>query len=541
MVTHRRVLLVYPRFPKTFWGLQYALPLLGRKATMPPLGLITVAAMCPKEWEMRLVDLNCEELTEQDLSWCDLVFVSAMITQKEGLFEIGDRAMAAGKTVVFGGPYPTAFADVCEPHCHVVVAGEAEVTLPPFLRDLEQGTLQCLYRSEEKPDVTQTPLPRFDLLHMQNYLSVPVQYSRGCPFRCEFCDIIVMFGRRPRTKTPAQVLKELDAVYATGFRGEIFIVDDNFIGNRKEVRHLLPELKRWNKAHDEPFSYGTEASVDLAGLPEVLKEMVDARFRWVFLGLESPSEESLRETKKLQNVKRSLQGCVDTILSAGLYVTGGFIIGFDSDDETIFERQRRFIAGSGIPFAMLGLLEALRGTPLHTRLAAEGRLLPEESRAGLQMSHGSTNILTRIERRALLTGFAQLIREVYAPRALFDRAFDASARFRKPEGFFDGLRRLSTSLRDGLRYFPGLPALFRFVKDMPPALRMEPVRLFWRLLRHRPDQLGALLDYTVMGTHLYRFAHEQALPQVEQGIARLPADPPASGRLEVLQRYSAGA
>ncbi len=393
MQSYRHILLVYPKFPITFWGMQYLLPLLGKKAMMPPLGLITIAALTPPGYEFRLVDLNCEPLAEEDLAWADMVCVSAMLPQKSSLFAVGERCRKAGKLVVFGGPLPTACPEECAPYCDVQVLNEGEVTWPLFLADLERGTYGALYTNEDKPDITHTPIPRFDLLKVDDYLMIPIQFSRGCPFQCEFCDIIVMFGRRPRTKTPEQLCAELDALERTGFRGEVFIVDDNLIGNKREVRKLLPRLKEWNEAHNMPFFYGTEASINLADDAALLHDMVAAAFRWVFIGIESPSVESLQETLKFQNTKRSLADSVLTIENAGLLVEAGFIIGFDSDSEDIFDRQIDFINEAAIAGAIVGLLVALPGTPLFRRLREAGRLKADTFDAPADHC-GYTNIVT---------------------------------------------------------------------------------------------------------------------------------------------------
>ena len=251
--TKRNILMVYPKFPSTYWGMQYALPLMGKKGLMPPLGLITIAALTPSHYQLRLVDLNCEPLQDQDLAWADIVCFSAMLPQKGSLFEAAERCKTAGKLVVFGGPYPTACPDECAPHTDVLVLNEGEITWNAFLSDFESGTYKSRYITEDRPDVTQTPVPRFNLLKIEDYTTIPIQFSRGCPYLCEFCDIIVLFGRRPRTKTPDQMLKELDAIYATGHRGPVFIVDDNFIGNKKEAAKFLTQLVSWNRKHGTPF------------------------------------------------------------------------------------------------------------------------------------------------------------------------------------------------------------------------------------------------------------------------------------------------
>ncbi|HYY15786.1 MAG TPA: radical SAM protein, partial [Gammaproteobacteria bacterium] len=306
------------------------------------------------------------------------------------------------------------------------------MTWPLFLEDLAQGTYRSIYTSEEKPDVTTTPIPRFDLLNIEDYAIIPIQFSRGCPFQCEFCDIIVMFGRRPRTKTPQQLCAELQAVYDTGYRGMVFIVDDNFIGNKREAKRLLPELKAWNEAHGKPFMYGTEASVNLADDAALMQQMVDGNFRWVFVGIETPSMESLNETMKYQNTKRSLLASVKVIQNAGLLVYGGFIIGFDNDTEDIFDRQIEFITQAAIPNAMVGLLVALPGTPLYKRMQETGRLKPDDYE-GTSDQCGYTNIVTLLPARTLLEGYRKVIATIYTPHEYFRRSVEAFSRLPHPD------------------------------------------------------------------------------------------------------------
>jgi radical SAM superfamily enzyme YgiQ (UPF0313 family) len=547
----RNVLLLYPEFPKTFWGMQYALPVLGKKALMPPLGLITLAAMCPPEFEFRLVDTNCRPLSEEDLRWADMVCISAMLPQKKSLFPLTQRCLEAGKLVVLGGPYPTSSPEECAPWCDVIVANEAEITWPMFLEDLRRGTLKRFYGSDEKPDLTSTPVPRFDLLEIQHYMSIPIQFSRGCPFRCEFCDIIVLFGRKPRTKTPQQVIAELEAVKRTGYRGEIFIVDDNFIGNKREVKRLLPVLEAWNTAHGAPFEFGTEASVDLAREEELLGQMVRAGFRWVFLGIETPSEESLKETLKYQNTRAPLTEAVDRILRAGLFVTAGFIIGFDSDDESIFQRQIDFIRRSAIPFSMVGLLVAVPGTPLYDRMQATGRL--EGSPFGNNDHCGHTNIRTKIPKRRLIEAYRQVLAHIFAPENYFQRAFDTSRRFRPATSLREGLGRLLRSFRSGKRFFvtqgnrQGAPRLEAWTRlrafwelwwALPSDFRRNALRLGWRLLKTRYDLLGGVLDYTVVGYHLNRFAFQEVIPQLDAQIRQMRAEEEAGGEGRVYGPHS---
>src|SRR5215831_1497846 len=371
------VLCVYPKFPKTYWGSEYSMPLTGKRALLPPLGLLTVAALLPREWPVRLCDLNLGPLEDELLDWADVVFLSGMLIQRESLLEVARRARARGKTTVAGGPYANTSADALAHEVDCVVIGEAEDLMPALCERIARGDLPPRMESQGKPDVTRLPPPRYELLEVSAYHSMGLQWSRGCPFNCEFCDIIEIFGRKPRVKTAEQLGRELDAIYATGFRGSVFIVDDNFIGNKVEARRMLPAIGAWMRQHDDPFDLFTEASVNLASDDALIDAMVDAGFTAVFLGIETPSEEALRETQKLQNTVIDLDAGVRKLVSRGLEVMAGFIVGFDSDDAGAVARQREWIARSPIPLAMVGLLTALPGTQLERRLAAEGRLLHE--------------------------------------------------------------------------------------------------------------------------------------------------------------------
>ena len=422
----RRVLLVYPEIPTTYWSFKYALAFVGKKSVLPPLGLITIAALLPETWECRLVDMNAEPLEDDAIEWADMVFVSAMLVQRASFEQVVARAGRLKRTVVAGGPYPTAMHDEIEGVDHFVL-NEAEVTLAPFLRDLEKGKPRRVYSDETKPDITSTPVPRFDLLNIDYYSTVSLQYSRGCPFNCEFCDIIEMFGRTPRTKSPGQFLREMDALYATGFRGPLFIVDDNFIGNKHRVKNLLRAIIPWQKEHGRPFSLSTEASINLADDDELLDLMADAGFMMTFVGIETPVEESLALAGKSQNMKGNMLQSVRKIQERGIEVTGGFIIGFDTDPEDIFDQQIGFIRESAIPTAMVGLLMALPNTRLYRRLKAEGRL------TGLSTGNNThdvrMNFVPKLPRRMLEDGYRRVIGEIYRPRAYFDRCLELLRRF----------------------------------------------------------------------------------------------------------------
>ena len=531
----RRFLMVYPEFHPTYWGMQYSMDMIKRKSLMPPLGLLTIAAMTPKEYEIRVVDLNCAELTDDDIAWSDVVLFSAMLAQREQLCRAADRCKAGGKIVVFGGPYPTACPDECRDHCDVMVLNEGEITWPQFMKDLELGRVKRFYETKEKPDITHTPCPRFDLINVNDYVVVPVQFSRGCPFMCEFCDIIVMFGRKPRTKTPAQVLAELDALLATGYRGRVFIVDDNFIGNKNEVKKLLPELKRWNTEHGNPFSYGTEASLDLAEHPELLTAMVEAGFIFTFLGVETPSAESLKETRKTQNISgTSLLDRVRLIQESGLIVYGGFIIGFDSDTEDIFDRQLEFIKDSAIANAMIGPILALPGTPLFDRMKREGRLLEETKNSDGWATSGYTNILTKIPPRKLLEGFRRIVHTIYEPSAYFDRTLESLKRLPRAKTFGDRVKyfkwlasvelKRAADKRNGtakMSAFGLLKFFYKFLGMFPKDFRKHIRRFLWKVLWNCPEQLPRTLSFVLMCYHCNRYTHEYLTPRLEGVLSKL--------------------
>ncbi|MGK7914421.1 MAG: B12-binding domain-containing radical SAM protein [Prochloraceae cyanobacterium] len=371
-----RVLLLYPLFPKSFWSFEKALALVGKKALLPPLGLITVAAILPQEWEFKLVDRNVREVTEPEWDWAELVLLSSMIVQKEDLLAQIQEAKGRGKRVAVGGPYPTALPDeVKSVGADYLVLDEGEITLPMLVSAIKRGDSHGTFRTTDKPAVTETPIPRYDLLEFEAYGDMSIQFSRGCPFQCEFCDIIVLYGRQPRTKTPAQLLAELERLYELGWRGTVFMVDDNFIGNKRNVKLLLKELKVWMAQKNYPFNFVTEASVNLAQDPELMELMVECNFRRVFLGIETPDEKSLTLTKKFQNTRDSLRDSVEAITRAGLLVMAGFIMGFDGEKPGAGARIVEFVEQTDIPLAMFSMLQALPNTALWHRLEKEGRLL----------------------------------------------------------------------------------------------------------------------------------------------------------------------
>jgi radical SAM superfamily enzyme YgiQ (UPF0313 family) len=413
-----KVLLVYPRCPDTFWSFRHALKFISKRASFPPLGLLTVAAMLPETWEKKLVDMNVAVLTEADLRWADCVFISAMVVQKESAIDVVRRAKRLGKRVVAGGPLVTTGYDGFEDVDHLVL-NEAEATLAPFLDDLEHGRARRVYTSEEWPDIEKTPPPLWNLISMRRYATMSIQYSRGCPFDCEFCDIVGLNGHRPRTKTSAQILGELELLHSLGWRGGVFFVDDNFIGNKKRLKaDTLPALTDWMIEKRYPFHFLTEASLNISDDDALMQSMVRAGFRTVFIGIETPHEESLAECGKHQNKNRDLVACVKTIQDAGLEVQGGFIVGFDHDPPSIFERQIRFIQKSGIVTAMVGLLNAPRGTRLYHRLKNEERLLEDASGDNTDCS---LNFVPKMKTETLLSGYKKIVRTIYSPRQYYKR------------------------------------------------------------------------------------------------------------------------
>jgi radical SAM superfamily enzyme YgiQ (UPF0313 family) len=415
-----KVLLIWPKFPPSFWGFEGVLRMLPEAAMTPPLGLITVAALCPPSWSLRLLDRAFDEIRDEDYQWADLVMVSSMHAQRVDTLAILAHARELGKRTFIGGPWASSEPERLQDFADHVLVGEAEEVFASIANDLEKGTARAVYKVDDKPDMSHSPIPRFDLLRRDMYTSMPVQFSRGCPFQCEFCDIITIYGRRPRVKSPAQLISELDTLRALGWRNEVFIVDDNFIGNSKNALQLSKELAEWGGRNGRVFSFYTEASVDLADRPELMAAMVEANFMYVFLGIESPSAEALKSTKKFQNLRKDNLEQIRIIQEAGLWVLGGFIVGFDSDDETIFDRQREFIEKAGITWAMAGMLQAPPTTPLYDRMKKEGRLF-EDSEATSNFS--APNFRTVMPLDTLLNGLSGLLFDLYTPEAYFQRAW----------------------------------------------------------------------------------------------------------------------
>lgn len=413
-----KVLLLYPEYPLTFWSFDYALKFISKKAAYPPLGLLTVAAMLPEDWRVRLLDLNVEKLRNSDLQWADYVMISAMMIQQKSVGEILARCRALGIKVVAGGPLfnskPEEYLDLVD---HLIL-NEAELTLPPFLKDISEGNPKKVYRSEGFPELTLTPTPRWDLINIKKYATLMIQCSRGCPFDCEFCDITALYGRKARVKEADQMIDELEAIYQLGWRSSVFIVDDNFIGNKGKIKQMLPRLIDWQQAHEYPFTFITEASINLVDDDELIELMGEAGFDTVFIGLETPNEDSLKECAKKQNRGRNMVRAIKKLQASGIQVLGGYIVGFDSDDEGIFHRQIKFIQESGVVTAMVGLLNAVPKTRLWQRLKAENRLHHD---ATGDNTDGTINFVPKMDPETLITGYRRIVRTIYSPRHFYRR------------------------------------------------------------------------------------------------------------------------
>jgi len=414
------ILLVYPEYPPTYWSFRFAVPFQRRKASYPPLGLMTLTPLLPKEWKKRVVDLNTTTLKDEDLQWADLVMISAMIVQKDSAQETIRRAKALGKTIVAGGPLWAKESSHTDPVDHVIV-GEAELLINTFLSDFTAGKAKPVYETPHLPELSSTPVPDFDAVRLKNYSSMLLQFSRGCPFNCEFCDIIEIFGRKARTKSNSQFLHEIDTLYTKGWRGAVFIVDDNFIGNKTAIRKLLPEIIDWQKKRGYPFNFFTEASVNLARETDMIDGMVEAGFRKVFLGIETPVQESLKLTQKVQNTTMDLVEAVRKIQRAGLEVLSGFIVGFDSDPPDVFNRVIEFIKKAAIPVSMVGLLSALPGTQLTRRLLEEGRLLAESNGSNTTLD---LNFVPRMDSTKLIEGYKKIVTTIYQSKHYYETVLD---------------------------------------------------------------------------------------------------------------------
>lgn len=503
----KNILLVYPQYPSTFWSLEHTLRIVNKKSLMPPLGLLTVAAMLPSDYEIRLVDMNVKKLRDEDILWADMVFLSAMIIQKESFKDVVKACSMLNKPVTAGGPYPTASYKSIEGIDHFLL-GEGENVIHHFIRDFEKGTPAKVYSSAEKPDIKTSPIPRYDLIDVNDYGSLPLQYSRGCPFSCEFCDVIELFGRKPRLKSVEQFIRELDCVYDTGFRGLIFIVDDNFIGNKTEVLKLLKAISEWQINRSYPFTFFTEASINLASETEILDLMVDSAFTMVFIGIETPDEKTLISVNKQQNVKHNVLDSVKIIQGRGIEVISGFILGFDTDTEDIFDRQISFIQKAGIPMAMIGIMLALPGTQLFKRLEKEGRILYETS--GNNTNILDLNFIPVMDKSKIINGYKKILKTLYSPEKYYERSLTLISRM--PSSVYKKRNRQKGDIK---AFFKSLLIQsfskygFSYLKFLVKALRINPGNF----------PLAVILG--INGYHFFKIAGE-TLKSAE--IASAPAE-----------------
>jgi len=485
------ILLVYPQNPDTFWSFKHVLRFVSKRSTFPPLGLLTVAAMLPRDWNLKLIDLNVERLKDSDLRWADYVMISAMIVHRDSVNEIVSRCVALGTKIIAGGPlFTTGYQEF--PAIEHFVLGEAEDLIPELVKDMLAGRVRPCYTAPRRPDVTQVPKPRWDLVNFKHYVTMAVQFSRGCPFDCEFCDIIIMNGRVPRTKTPAQLIGELEMLRLQGWQDMVFIVDDNFIGDKKRTKVLLREIIAWRERVHPNMGFFTEASVNLADDAELCDLMVKAGFKKVFVGIETPIAESLQECHKLQNKGRDLVASIQRLQRAGMEVMGGFIVGFDNDQQDIFKRQFEFIQKSGVVTAMVGLLQALPQTRLYQRLMSEGRL---ESTATGNNTEAVLNFKTKLNREFLQNGYRELMNRLYEPRVYYQRIRTFLENHR-PQG--PRLRLSTGDLRAFVKSFWMLGIVERG--------RHNYWRFFWSVLLRRPHQLRSAIELAVMGYHFRRIA-----------------------------------
>jgi len=520
-----KALLLYPRFPQTFWSYDRFMKMAGLKASIPPLGIITVAALLPEDWEIRFYDRNVNRETDTDWEWCDIVILSAMLAQKPDFHNLIRQAVRLGKKVAVGGPYPTSVPqDALASGADYLVLDEGELTVPQFLQALAQGQGQGIFRAVEKPDITLSPIPRFELLQRDDYLMMALQFSRGCPFNCEFCDIISLYGRKPRTKEPRQTLAELQALYDLGWRGSIFIVDDNFIGNQRNVKRLLRELIPWMQERHYPFTFLTEASVNLAEDAELLQLMAQAGFYAVFLGIETPDQDSLQVTQKFQNTRHPLVDACRIINQAGLLIYAGFIIGFDGERAGAGERIQAFVEATNIPQPMLGILQALPNTALWDRLKQEQRLL--EGVGGVEVGD-QNSLMNFIPTRPLsevAREYVEAIWTMYEPANYLRRCFQQCLQIAP-----------NPQLQQNM-YFPPGKGL-RLVAQLlwkqgwrRSEIRGQFWRQLWAILRTKPQFLNMYLGLCAAGEHFWEY-RALARERITQQLGEEPPVVPTPGEL----------
>jgi len=483
-----KILLISPAYPDTYWSFRHALKFVSKKAASPPLGLLTISSLLPASWERKLIDLNVHPLEDAEILWADYVFIGAMSVQSESAIQVVERCKKMDKIIVAGGPLFTGDPESWS-HIDHLILNEAEITLPWFLSDLEKANPQKIYQTEEFADIQNSPPPDFSLITASDYAQLSLQYSRGCPFDCEFCEITALLGRKVRLKSTRQVIHELDIIYQTGFRGNLFFVDDNFIGNRKRLKQeLLPAIATWNRDRKYPYTFTTEASIDLSDDAELLNAMAFAGFEKVFVGIETPDEESLKECNKKLNTGRDLLESVSIIQSAGIEVSAGFIVGFDNDTSTIFQRQIDFIQESGIITAMVGLLNAPSRTRLYKRLKKEGRIT---NTADGDNTNYNMNFTPKMNREVLMKGYQKIVYHIYSSKAYHERL----------KGFLKHFK--PRSLNRGRVNKENMMAFLRSIIYLGILDRSR--RYYWRLLfwslSHRPDVFPLAVTYSIYGYH----------------------------------------
>lgn len=484
-----KALIVNPKVPVTYWSFWYAVRMEGKRTAFPPLGALTLAGMIPEEWEIRIADENVKRIKNSDLCWADAVLISAMTVQEKGVKAIASRARRFGKPVLIGGPIVSTGQPL---DADALVEGEAEDILPDILDDLKRNALQPRYKAQQRPSLDRIPRPRWDLINLKHYSCMTVQFSRGCPFNCDFCDITKIYGRIARVKPVERFIEELQSLYDAGWRGSVFVVDDNFIGNVAAVKQLLPTLERWQRERDYPFVFITEASVNLSSHPEILGEMVRAGWRKVFLGIETPVKQSLQESNKRHNLSGSLLEQVETIQRAGLEVMSGFILGFDSDPADVFDLQYDFISKSGIPNAMVGLLNAIPGTDLYKRLEREGRIISEFMGNN---TDGLLNYLPAMDAATLIKGYKNLVKKIYHPREYYRRALIYLERVKESPNF--GYKKLK--IKDYLAFIRSTYRLGIIGKERFAYWAFLTKAFIW--YRHR---FGEAVALAIAGYHFRR-------------------------------------
>jgi radical SAM superfamily enzyme YgiQ (UPF0313 family) len=486
-----KILMIYPEYPDTFWSFKYALKFVSKKASNPPLGLLTIAPLLPANWKKKLVDMNVEKLKTRDILWADFVFIGAMSIQLNSALDIIKRCKTFGKKIVAGGPLFTEDFEKFDMVDHLVL-NEAEITLPLFLSDLEAGNPQRIYHTTDFADITKSPVPDYSLIKKSKYSSISIQYSRGCPFNCDFCDITALLGHKSRIKSTAQIIHELENIYALGWRGDLFFVDDNFIGNKPVLKNdLLPTMISWMQEHGNPFVISTEASINIADDPDLMKLMTNAGFSTVFIGIETPHENSLAECNKAQNKNRNLLESVKRVQNAGMEVLGGFIVGFDNDLPTIFKQQIDFIQKSGIVSAMIGLLNAPTKSKLYQKLIAEDRILNKMSGDN---TDSSTNIIPKMNITDLKAGYHEVIRGIYGGKPFYQRARHFLTDF-EPQV----KKRTRINFNKAMALVKSI-----FIIGIYDSNRKYYWRLFFWSLFKRPKLFPLAITYSIYGYHYKR-------------------------------------